>query len=173
MGPVNKTIIVLILGLVAVFIQGTLLKSIVPETVIPDLSLILVVYLAFYDSTALGAVLSFLLGLEFDLFSEVLIGPRAGSYVVVYGILASLSQRIFVESPFAAFVSVFMSSLLNSVVYLLLISGFKTTDPHIISVSLVEGVITAFLGPFFLRFLKMLLYKRSQSLTGGFKAVQV
>jgi rod shape-determining protein MreD len=173
MGPFNKSIFVLLIGLVAVFVQGSLIHTFFPGAIIPDLVLVMVVYLSFYDAGVLGAVLSFLLGLEYDFFSDMLIGPRAGSYTVVYALFASLSQRIFVESAFAAFVSVLFSSFLNSVVYLVLISGFKTTNSDIFSTSIFEALFTAVVGPILLRVLKRLLYKRPQGLTGGLRAVQV
>lgn len=173
MATLNRTIIVLVLGLLAVFVQGTLLKSVLPELPVPDLLLILVVYLAFYDSSPLGAVLTFVLGLQFDLFSEMLLGPRAGSLVIVYGVLAALSQRLFVESLFAAFVSVFLSSVVNSVVYIILLSDAKPTHAYFFYIALLEALFTALIAPFLFKGLKRILQRKPSGLSGGLMAAKV
>ena len=56
------------------------------------------VYLAFYEVSTFGAALAFLLGLQLDVSSAKLLGPWAGSFVLVYGFLGPLSQRIFIDT---------------------------------------------------------------------------
>lgn len=173
MASINRTIVVLFLGLVAILIQGTVLKSFMPEVPAPDFLLIIVVFLAFYDASVLGAILAFLLGLQFDLFSEMLLGPRAGSLVIVYGVLAALSQRLFVESVFAAFVSVFLSSVMNSIVYIILISDAKPAHTYFLYISLIEALFTALLAPFMFRLLKRIFHRKQAGVAGGLKAARV
>ena len=55
MGPFNKSIFVLLIGMVAVFIQGTLIHSFFPGVIIPDLVMVIVVYLSFYDAGVLAS----------------------------------------------------------------------------------------------------------------------
>jgi rod shape-determining protein MreD len=118
---VRRSLLALALGLVSILVQGTLIKAIYPGAVVPGLLLILIVFLAFYEPSVFGVGLAFLLGLELDMCSGLLLGPWAGASVIVFGIVASLSQRIFVESPFAVMMTVFLSSILSNFVWLLIV----------------------------------------------------
>ena len=44
----KRSLIILFLGLLALLIQGTLIKAILPPAVVPNLLLILLVFLAFF-----------------------------------------------------------------------------------------------------------------------------
>lgn len=125
MGFVRVTIITLLLGLVSVLVQGTLLKALFPAMVVPGLALVLVVFLAFHQTSIFGAFLAFLLGLELDLCSGLLLGPWSGAFVATYGIVALLSPRIFVESPAAVMVTVFVSSIISNLAYLLIVTQVR------------------------------------------------
>ena len=108
---VRKMVLVLVLGLLAMLIPGTLIKSLAPSLAAPNLLLILMVYLSFYDGEPGDALLAFLLGLELDLDSLDLLGPWAGAYVLVFGVLVLLSQRIFIESAVVVLVTVFCAAV--------------------------------------------------------------
>ena len=62
----RRSVLVLILGLIAIFIQGTVLREVGPSWVVPNLLVILVVFLGFFEASFRGATLAFLLGLELD-----------------------------------------------------------------------------------------------------------
>ncbi len=168
----SRFLIVLSLGMVTILVQGTVLGCFRPDLMRPDLLLIVVVFMAFYDVSVLGAVLAFLLGLQFDLFSGMLLGPRAGSLVVVYGTLSALSHRLFIESFFAACLSVFLSSLLNSLVYMTLIPDAHSTHAVYLRVALIEAFFTAILAPLLLQGLKQLLKRKQVGLSGGLAVVK-
>lgn len=145
-------------GLIFVFLQGTLLKAFWPGMIVPGLSLVLVVFLAFYETSILGAVLAFLLGLELDLFSGVALGPWAGAYVLIFGLLSMFSSRIFIESPAAIAFTVLVSSLVSNIVFMLIIAQ---VDHSVLVVSwalFVEALLTAlFCVPLFAIFRRTLL----------------
>ena len=151
MASIKKTLLLLALGLIGILIQGTLLRQVlVPSWVMPSFLIIFVVYLAFYEATPLGAILAFALGLEFDLASGELIGPHAASMAVVFGFLSSITQRIFVDSVFAVFLAVFVSSMFSHLVYVILLFEFKpskTLFDLLIEFSLPEAFVTALLAP--------------------------
>lgn len=121
--------IVLIIGLLSLFLQGTVFKTLLPESsIVPNLMLIVVAYLAFHEASVLGLLLSFMLGLLFDLGSGALLGPWAGAFVVVFMLLTSMTQRIFVDSPLTAFVAVLLGALVAQGIYLGLYAQFRTLE---------------------------------------------
>ena len=121
----KRYIVVLLIGLAAIAIQGALLTMMVPEYLVPNLVLILVVFLGFYDVRLSTLFLVFLLGLQFDLASGVLIGPWAGAFVVVFLLLAFMAQSIFIESVVSVVISVFVASLVSDFIYFILIYEHK------------------------------------------------
>ncbi len=166
---VKRTALILLLGLVAVWVQGGVLRSIVSDNgIVPNLILILVVYLAFYEANPFGALLAFLLGFEFDLLSGVRLGPWAGSFVLLFGLLSCFAQRIFVESLLATAVVVFFSSLVVSLVYFLC-----TYELHPLSSSrggyiLIEALLTAVLAPIVFKLLRLIVRRREQVTASGY-----
>jgi rod shape-determining protein MreD len=151
----------LLYGLVAVFIQSTLLKLFAPgHMVVPNFVLILVSFLAFYEVSVLGTIIAFILGAQMDLASGLLLGPWCAGFVAVFGMLSSLSQRLFVESPVASFLAVFFASLLASFVYLILVLQFEPAGAQHFTFSLLlllEAGLTALLAPVVFKMLKWLM----------------
>jgi rod shape-determining protein MreD len=139
-------------GLLAVFLQGTLLKQLFPMGAGPDIVLTLVVFTAFFQATLRGAFLAFILGLLVDLSSATIVGPRAGAYVFIFGFLSSLSQRLFIESSFAVAGSAFAASLVAQFVYVVIFLEFHPAQtmslwPYFSWSTLSEAVTTALLAP--------------------------
>jgi len=163
----RKIVLILVLGLLALFIQGTLLKSLEPAfMIVPNLFLVLVCFLAFYEVSVLGAVLAFVLGLELDIASNLLLGPWAASFIAVYGMLSSISQRVFVESVVAVFLGVLCSCILATFIYLVIVFQFQPTVGNLLSYSLtlmVEALLTAVLAPLIFAGLKVFLLPRSSA----------
>ncbi len=95
------------------------------SSVVPNLLLTVVAYLAFHDPSLHGLLISFFLGLCLDLGSGVLVGPWAGGFVVVFIILSSMTQRIFVDSPLTAFTAVLIGSVIAQVVFVVLSMQFR------------------------------------------------
>lgn len=158
---IRRLSIILLVGLIAVFLQGTIIRSFSPAHLLtPNLLLLVVIVLGFHENHVMGAVASFLVGLELDLSSAMLLGPSAGAAVVVFGFLACFSQHLFIESTMAAMVVTFLCSLLYSLVYAALVFQFKTMHAGVIWLTLEEAIITALIAPWILRFLKRVLVKR-------------
>lgn len=147
----RKFSFVLLMVLAAMFLQGAVLKFAFPTMTIPNLFLVLVVFIGFFEPSTLGALLAFMVGLLFDLFSRGLLGPHASAYVVVFGIVAALSQRIFVDSRLAVFLTVLLASLIGNVVYLIVLSEFVQVESLVTMLlrgALWEAFLTALLAPF-------------------------
>ena len=125
----RRALLILLLGLIGVLLQSTLLRIVLPAALIPNFILILVVYVACYQGNPLGAVPSFLLGLEYDLFcSENLLGPYAASSVIVFCLISSFSTRLFLESFFTIFIAVAVSTVTNYLVYVVVVSQFRPVE---------------------------------------------
>ncbi len=98
--------------LIGVALQSFLVRMGLHTSLVPDLVFIFVLFLSFYELSVFGALLVFLVGLIVDLSGGMLLGPWAGAYIICFGMLSLVSDRIFVESPVslfaltAAFVSV-------------------------------------------------------------------
>lgn len=150
----RRVILLCILGLLAVYLQGTLLRAFFPAWIVPNLLVTLLVFVSFKDVSPIGAGSAFLLGLELDLYEGVMLGPWAGAYVLVYAALASLSQRIFIESPFAAFSAVFCAVLACNSIYFSIVFLFREIPYNGMVLSLIEGALSGMIAPFVLRALR-------------------
>ena len=159
MKVVQKLIITIFLGLVALFIQGTALKFILPDHTVPDFCLILVVFLAFNEVSYTGALFSFLLGLIFDLSSGVVLGPWSAAFSATYSVLCVVSKRVFLDSIPAAFLVIFISCLLSNFVYTGLLYQFNSRGIDIVF-NLQESFITALVAPLVLSFYQWLLIRK-------------
>lgn len=166
----RKILVILVLGLIAIFVQGTMLKSLAPGAIIvPNLFLVLVAFLAFYEVSVFGAILVFILGLELDVASNVLLGPWAASLVAVYGILSSVSQRVFVESTLAIFLGVLCACILATFVYLVIVFQFQPRVGGLLSYTLtllVEALFSAILAPLIFGALKAFFVGRAEHAPG-------
>ena len=89
-------------ALVALACQGVLAQFGIPSSLIPQLSLLVVVCVAFSERSVQASVAAFGVGFLTDLSSALLLGPWAGAYVTVYAVLALLSPRLFIESGLVA-----------------------------------------------------------------------
>ena len=171
MNIARKIVTVLVAVMIGVFIQSSLLGAFLPKMLVPNFVLIVGVFLAFFESTVFGAFLAFLAGLTFDLYSGILLGPWAGSLAVVFGMLTLLSRRMFVDSPFTAFASVFISALAGNIVYLLLLTRFSPLGGDVFSLALiVNSFMTALVAPPCFSLLRRVYVRRSHSLSGRFAA---
>ncbi|MDC0358548.1 rod shape-determining protein MreD [Oligoflexia bacterium] len=157
MTKVRYILLLLLFSLVGIFVQETLLSSILLPYLVPNFLLIIVVFLAYYEASAFGACLAFMVGLIYDVSSGVVLGPWAASFVLVFAVFCSLSQRVFLESYLAAFLAVFLSTMLCNGAYIALVGGFGVETSVMFSVSLIEGVVSGLLAPFVLKAFKKLL----------------
>ena len=116
---VSKALWTLFISVVALVAQGSARHLGLPEAAVPQFLVVVLVSLAFSEANVFGSVMAFVLGLLLDFSSAVLIGPWAGAFVVVFGVLALLSPRLFIESGVAAMIisglAVIAANLLFSV----------------------------------------------------------
>lgn len=155
-----RILIILVAALIATAIQGVLLYAGLPRYALPQLVTLLVVFLSFSEVSILGAFVAFSLGLLIDFSSEVLIGPWAGALVAVYGCLAVLSQRLFIDSAIVAAVTAFIAVVLADGFYMILAYEYRSLDWEYPVQALGQALATAIIAPFVLHYLSRRLRRR-------------
>jgi rod shape-determining protein MreD len=158
----KRFVLVLVLGLLTLLIQGTVIRGLLPHFFVPNLIVILAVFLAFYESSILGCILVFLLGLMLDMSGGVVLGPWAGSMVFIFAVVAVLAQRIFVESPVAVMVTTSICALVANVVHAGL--SYQVSRAEFASYGRVfgEAFVTALLCPLLFPLLRKLLAVKTE-----------
>lgn len=154
--------------LISLLLQGALVHAVAPAGVGVNLLVAVVVFLAFHEPTARGAILCFLIGIVFDIQGARVLGPWGTGFVLVFGLLSGMAQRIFVESTFTIIVLVFSGTLISSIVALLL--GFdwsRIAVSGIFGSLAVESLLTACVAPFIFSVLRRVYRHRSGSASRG------
>lgn len=162
----RKIFVTLILGLLALLVMGSVLKPLFPDAFVPNLTVVILVYLAFFEVNALGVFLAFMIGLEMDLCSAGLLGPWAGVYVLVYFLLYLSSKRIFIESFLALLIAILAASLTAVIFhhcFIMIIQGKQVMDAGVFFEALKTSLITALLGPFLIRMFRRFPLKRKDN----------
>jgi rod shape-determining protein MreD len=144
---IRLTLGVVAMAFIGLVLQGSVLHAFLPAYLIPNFLLVIVVFLGFFEVSALGVILSFFIGLLFDLFSGALIGPWAGSFVFVYALLAIFAQRLFIHSISTVMISVFVANLISTGIYLALLYQFQPIRTGLLSISLIESFVSALIAP--------------------------
>ena len=150
----------------SIFFQASVLHYLSPALIIPNFVFLIAVALSLYEVTPLGAVLVFLVGLLFDLCTGVLVGPSAGAFVFIFGILAVLSSRMFVDSWFPLMVTVFVASLVSNLVYGLLVYQFAPVISRSFSAVFVEALFSSLLAPAVIPLIRGIIVKNERATSG-------
>jgi rod shape-determining protein MreD len=154
-------LLVIIGGLIATALQGVLLHLGIPPYLLPQLLVLLIVFLSFTEMSVFGSFLAFSLGLILDFSSTILIGPWAGAMVAAYGILALLSQRLFIDSPVVAIVTTFTAVVFVNLLYMALAYEYRPAEWAYVAQALGEAFVTALMAPLVFGFLKRRFKRRS------------
>ncbi len=137
-------------GALALLLQTTILHSLTGGRVIPDLILILCVYLGLHEHNVGGATGAFLLGYLLDSFSGSLVGLNALAMTTVFMVVYLVSRRLWMDNTLAGIAMVFLGTLIKGVAVVLALAAYLSID----RVSLValetlvaEAVLAAALTP--------------------------
>lgn len=173
MNSVKRLLLLLLLSTIVLWLQGNLFRSLLPfESFTPNLTVVLIAFLGFYDVTVLGACFAFLLGLQLDLFSGIRIGPWAGAYVALYGMIACFGQRMFIESRVAVIFSVFVASLGANALYLSVLAELKASVWSVLGEVLLDAACAALCAPLIFFVLKRLFTRTGSSAIQGKRVLQ-
>lgn len=160
---IRNTLAISFLVILILLLQGTVLRWFLPNWLVPNLMVVLVVFFAFRNPTPGGVVLAFLLGLVLDFSSGQLVGPWAGAFSVVFGLLASISQRIFIQAPLAVGVTAGGASFLSGFIYMVMTHEFKWVSATTFTDFLGEAVLTALTAPLLMRLFEKLVAPRRET----------
>jgi rod shape-determining protein MreD len=130
---------VLIAVVSAVVLQSSVVPVHIASPFKSDLLLVVVVYLALRGSFETGAPLAWLLGLVKDVFSGLYLGLNAFSFLVIFMVIKSISDRLYAESGPIFVITVSVATLACVSINLLLLVMFTATPG--IAYSMLAGLI--------------------------------
>jgi rod shape-determining protein MreD len=113
----RMTLVVAGAALVAMLLQTTVGATVAPFTeVVPNLVLVLAVYLGLRHHGVGGVVGAFLLGYFLDTFSGTLLGVHAAACVAAYVVAYLIARTLWTEDGLPAMIVVFLAALVYVVV---------------------------------------------------------
>lgn len=141
--------LILSFGTGALLVQTTLLRLTPVGGAIPDLVLVLCVYLGLHYQRVGGAVAAFFLGYLLDTFSGADLGVNAFAMTVVFLFVYLLSRRLWIEGTLPNIVVVFAAAVVKTLTILGLVALFSNPlAGTIVRNDLLGGVVSAVLAPF-------------------------
>jgi rod shape-determining protein MreD len=151
------SLLFLAVGFVLVLLQTTLLHLVPFGPFVPDLTLVLCVYLGLNHPTVGAVVGTFMLGYSVDVFSSPVLGLNAFALSLVF-ITAYLSSRaIWVHSPLLSASVVFLASWVKAASLMLIWATLLTMDRYglgSVKYILIDAVLAAVLAPALFALLK-------------------
>jgi len=152
-----KTILLFFIAFICgVFIQGTLLHSVLPSIVSPDLLVILAVFLGLRARTPWGAVGAFIIGLGADFASAKFLGPCAAGSVVAFASTVFVANHFFSEKWFTVSITALLASLAKNLTQVFILVAFTEMElfkAQFFSTILIESVLTAAFAPLVVKLL--------------------
>ncbi len=124
-------LILLFSTLAAIVLQSSLLPLYMVEMFKPDLLLIIMVVLALRVSYGTGMPLAWLLGMVKDVFSGLYLGLNGVSFLIIFLLIKSVSDRLYTESGLLFVMTVSGATLVCMLVNLLLLVMF-TDSPNLL-----------------------------------------
>ena len=120
--------LVAVAALVAVLLQTTVFHVGPFERMIPDLVLILCVYLGLHQHTTAGTTGAFLLGYVTDTFSGTAVGLHAFAMSLVFLFVYVSSRRLWMNNWIANVVVVFSASMLKTLTVAIILTFVLAKD---------------------------------------------
>jgi rod shape-determining protein MreD len=131
-----------LLVIIYLSIKSTLLANI-PS---PDLSLVIVFYIASQKASLKGPILGFILGYIEDVFSGGILGMTSLTLVIIFIAVNMLSKRMSFDTTLAKTLGVGLMGVIKGVLYYLILS-FINPDISILSPIFLTPLITGLLAP--------------------------
>jgi rod shape-determining protein MreD len=113
----RMTLVVAGAATVALLLQTTIGAAVLPFTeVVPNLVLVLAVYLGLRHHSVGGVVGAFLLGYVLDTFSGTLLGVHAAACTAAYVVAYLIARTLWTEDGLPAMMVVFLAAIVNTIV---------------------------------------------------------
>ena len=158
-----------VIGIFLILLQSTFLHLLPFGPVVPDLVLVLCVYLGLHHPTVGAAVGSFVLGYSIDVVSSRLLGLNAFAMTLVFLAVYFSSRSIWLHHPVVSSLIVLFAALVKGVALVLLWVVFLNTEGFwsgAVRYIIIEALLAAALAP-----LLFSLLRRSESYLKKFGAV--
>jgi rod shape-determining protein MreD len=139
-----------VMGTLALLLQTTILHGLTGGRIIPDLVLVLCVYLGLHEHNIGGATGAFLLGYLFDSFSGSLVGLHAFAMTTVYLMVYLVSRRLWMDNALSGVAMVFLGSLLKGIAIVVALAAYLSVDRMSLGVTqtlFAEALLAAALTP--------------------------
>lgn len=150
------------IGLISIILQMSLLHLLPLGPVVPDLILVLCVYLGLHHPSVGAALGSFALGYSIDVVSSPLLGINAFAMSLVFLAVYLSARSIWVHNPLVSAFIVLAASLVKSASLVLISALFVSIDGMwdiALRYVLMEALLAAALAP-----ILFLLLQRGQNL---------
>jgi len=146
----RSAVLIALTTFVALLIQTTLVPLLPFGAAMPDLLLVVCVYLGLYFHSPAGALGAFAIGYVQDSFSGSLPGLNAFAMTVVFVAVYLASRRLWVTNTLSKILLVFVASLVKTFAVLALLGVFLSLDGiwrTAVKYVFIEAVLAAAIGP--------------------------
>jgi rod shape-determining protein MreD len=147
--PMRLFLLYFLVGMFLILLQSTFMH-LLPGPVVPDLVLVLCVYLGLHHPTVGAAVGSFVLGYSVDVVSSRLLGLNAFAMTLVFLAVYLSSRMIWLHHPLVTSVIVLFAAVVKGVALGLLWTIFLSTDGFWLGAAkhtIMEALLAAALAP--------------------------
>ena len=158
-----------LVGIFLLLLQTTLLHLLPIGPVVPDLILVLCVYLGLYHPSVGAALGSFLLGYSIDIVSSPILGLNAFAMSLVFLSVYFSSRAIWIQNPIVTSLVVLLAALVKGTAVVLVSAVFLSVEGFWIGAAryiIMEALVAAVLAP-----LVFALLRRGQNFIEKFRAV--
>jgi rod shape-determining protein MreD len=147
--PMRLFLLYFLVGIFLILLQSTFMH-LLPGPVVPDLVLVLCVYLGLHHPTVGAAIGSFVLGYSVDVVSSRLLGLNAFAMTLVFFSVYLSSRTIWLHHPVVTSLIVLFAAVIKGVALGLLWVVFLSTDGFWFGAAkhtIMEALIAAVLAP--------------------------
>jgi rod shape-determining protein MreD len=142
-------LLILGFGAGAILLQTTVLHLALMDPVVPDLVLVICVYLGLRHQSVGGAVGAFFLGYMVDTFSGTSVGLNAFAMTFVFLAVYLLSRRLWIEGSVSSSMVVLVAAVLKTLTIAGLVPMFSMAlTPVSLRNDMLGGALAAALTPF-------------------------
>lgn len=113
---------------IALLLQTTLFHALTGGRAIPDLVLVLCVYLGMREHNVGGAAGAFLLGYLLDSFSGSVVGLNAFAMTTVYLVVYLISRRLWMDNALASIAMVVLATFLKGLAIVAALAAYLSID---------------------------------------------
>ena len=145
----RNILLIMAFGVGAVLLQTTLLHSLLFGAIVPDIMLVLCVYLGLRHQNVGGVLGAFMLGYGLDAFSGTAVGTNAFAMTFVFLMVYLLSRRLWIEGGFTSALVVLGGAGFKTLALVGLGEVFSDgLSMGAIQDSLLGGLVAAAIAPF-------------------------